>query len=153
VAVRLGRQPEPWLKWQKKMDDMEEARKPLLALASLAFLGLVAAAAWRAGRLEAALLGIPAFFAAGVLTCYYWVVLVALVLTGRRWLIAGVMAVSVVLFAADLLTPSFEAIYGLASWLLASLFAWWSVQVALGITERPSSDSGCSRGRRTKRGR
>ena len=146
-------QPEPWLKWQKKMDDMEEARKPLLALASLAFLGLVAAAAWRAGRVEAALLGIPAFFAAGVLTCYYWVVLVALVLTGRRWLIAGVMAVSVVLFAADLLTPSFEAIYGLASWLLASLFAWWSVQVALGITERPSSDSGCSRGRRTKRGR
>ncbi len=72
VAVRLGRQPEPWLKWQKKMDDMEEARKPLLAL---------------------------------------------------------------------------------ASWLLASLFVAWSVQVALGITERPSSDFGCSRGRQTKRGR
>ncbi len=146
-------QPEPWLGWQKKMDAMEEAKKPLLAAASLAFLGMVAVAAWRAGRVEAALLGIPAFFAAGVLTCYYWVVLVALVLTGRRWLIAAVMAISVLLFAADLLTPSFEAIYGLASWLLASLFVWWSVLVARGVTETPSSGSGYSHGKRTKRGR
>ena len=146
-------QPEPWLKWQKKMDAMEEERKPLLAAASLAFLGLAGAAAWRSGRVEAALLGIPALFAAGVLTCYYWVMLVALVLTGRRRLIAGVMAASVALFAADLLSPSFETIYGLMSWLLAALLAAWAFEAVRGVTGTPSSDSGCSPGRRRKRGR
>ena len=146
-------QPEPWIKWQKKMDAMEEARKPLLALAALAFLGMAGAAAWRTDRVEAALLGVPAVFAAGVLTCYYWVMLVPLVLASRRWLTAAVLGTSLVLFVADLSTPSFEAIFGLCSWLLAALFVAWAVQVIRGVTEAPSSDSAGSPGRRKKRGR
>jgi len=145
--------PEPWTRWQRKMDEMEAARRPLLALATLAFLGTVAAAAWRADRTEAVLLGIPAVFAAGVLTCYYWVMLAAVPMARRSWLVAGALAASVVLFVFDLATPSFELIYGVMSWLLLALFVAWAVDLARGVTERPSSGSGYSRGRRRKRGR
>jgi hypothetical protein len=145
--------PEPWERWQKKMDQMEADRKPLLVAATLLWLGAIGFAAWNASREEALLLGIPALFSVGVLTCYYWMILSAVPLVRRRWLVEGVLATSVVLFVADLLTPSFEAIYGLASWLLSALFAVWVFQAARGVSEGSSSDSGCSPARRTKRDR
>ncbi len=146
-------QPEPWLLWQRKMDAMETERRPLLLLASLGFLGVVAAGAWKAGRVEAFLLGIPAVFAAGVLTCYYWIMLLLVPLARRGWLVASVVGLSVALFALDLLTPSFEMIYGAMSWMLALLFLAWPLTVARRISETPSSGSSYSREKRRKRGR
>jgi len=145
--------PEPWTRWQRKMDEMEAGRKPLLALAALVFLGMVAVAAWRADRTEAVLLGIPAVFAAGVLTCYYWVMLAAVPIARRSWLVAGTLALSIGLFALDLVTPSFELIYGAMSWLLVLLFVAWALNLVRAFSERPSSGSGYSRGKRRKRGR
>lgn len=118
--------PEPWLRWQARMDRLQDDRRPWLLIASALMLAMVVAAAWRQRREEAAVLGIVVAFAAVVLTCYYWVMLLLLP-TGRgRWgPTAGWLALNAGLYGLHLATPSFEMIYGLMSWALLVFFLAW----------------------------
>ncbi len=117
---------EPWLRWQAKMDRLARHRAPLLATASGLLLAVVGLAAWRQTRHQAAVLGIAVAFAAVVLTCYYWVMLLLLP-TGRgRWVpTAGWLGINAGLFGLHLVTPSFEMIYGVMSWALAAFLLAW----------------------------
>jgi hypothetical protein len=127
-------QPEPWLRWQEKMDRLKVERRPWTwALAAL-FLAVVATASWRAERDESIVLGIGAVFALLLLTCYYWILLVLVPLRRRpppRVTAAALLLLSAGLFALHLATPSFEMIFGLMSWALALLFLAWAGPDAL----------------------
>jgi len=117
---------EPWLRWQAKMDRLARDRTPLLAAASGLFLVVVGLAAWRQPRHQAAVLGIAVAFAAVVLTCYYWVMLLLLPAGRGRWIpTAGWLGINAGLFGLHLATPSFEMIYGLMSWALAIFLLAW----------------------------
>lgn len=123
------RLPEPWIKWQAKMNRLQEERRPWLLLASAAFLAVVAAAAWRMEPHEASVLGTAVAFAVVVLTCYYWVMLLLVPLGRGRWLpTAAWLVLNSALFAFHFAfreALSFEALYGLFSWALAVyLLAW-----------------------------
>ena len=123
------RLPEPWLKWQGKMNRLQDERGPLLLLASACFLAVVAAAAWRLEIHEAAVLGTAVAFAAVVLTCYYWVMLLLVPLGRGRWVpTAAWLGLNTALFGLHLATQktlSFELLYGLLSWALALFFLAW----------------------------
>ncbi len=114
--------PEPWSIWQAHMDRLKAERRLVIWGLAAALLFLVAAAAWRAPRDEAAVLGVAAIFATVLLTCYYWAMLLLLPLRRRRFALIGWLALDAVLFGLDLVTPAFEAIYGAMSWGLALLF-------------------------------
>jgi hypothetical protein len=123
------RLPEPWIKWQTKMNRLQSERRPWLLLASATFLAIVAAAAWRMEAHEAAVLGMAVAFAVVVLTCYYWVMLL-LVPAGRgRWgPTAAWLGLNTGLFALHFAFVdhlSFELLYGLLSWALAIFFLAW----------------------------
>ncbi len=123
--------PEPWSMWQVHMDRLQLERRPAVVAIALLMLALAGAAAWRSPPDEAAALGVVAVFAVVVLTCYYWVML--LVLPLRRGVAAsvGVLGLCAGLYGLDLVTPSFEMIYGAMSWGLAVLFAGWAVPDAV----------------------
>ena len=121
--------PEPWIRWQEKMNRLQNERRPVLLLAAAAFLAVVAAASWRMEIHEAAVLGMVVAFAAVVLTCYYWVMLLMVPMGRYRWgpttawlgLNTGLFA----LHLANRATLSFEMLYGLLSWALAVYFLAW----------------------------
>jgi hypothetical protein len=123
------RLPEPWINWQAKMNRLQDERQPVLLLAAAAFLAVAAAASWRMQIHEAAVLGMAVAFAAVVLTCYYWVMLLMVPMGRYRWgptaawlgLNAGLFA----LHLANRATLSFEMLYGLFSWALAVFFLAW----------------------------
>jgi hypothetical protein len=119
--------PEPWIVWQGKMNRLDAERKPWLIAASASFLAVLAAAGWRRGLADTAMLGVAATFAVVVLTCYYWVMLLFIPLGKGRWgPTVGWMTINLALFGLHRLTPpSFEMIYGLASWALAAFFLVW----------------------------
>ena len=117
--------PEPWSLWQVHMDRLQRERIGAVFALAFAMLALVSVAAWRSPPDEAAVLGPAAVFAAVVLTCYYWVMLVAVPLRRGSSAAVGVLLVSLGLYGLDLVTPSFEMIYGAMSWALAVLFLVW----------------------------
>ncbi len=117
--------PEPWSRWQAHMDRLQGERAWAVGLAALAFLALLAAAAWRAPPDQATVLGVVAVFAVVVLTCYYWMMLLAMPLRRGATAAVGLLALGAGLFALDLATPAFEMIYGVMSWGLAVLFVVW----------------------------
>jgi len=123
------RLPEPWLRWQEKMNRLQDERRWELRLAAALFLAVVAAASWRLEIHEAAVLGMAVAFAVVVLTCYYWVMLLLVPLGRGRWLpTAAWLGLNTALFALHLatrLTLSFELLYGLLSWALALYFLAW----------------------------
>jgi hypothetical protein len=141
--------PEPWLRWQHKMDRLlAERRTGIYALAVL-YLGVVAAASWRARRDESLVLGIGAVFALALLTCYYWAMLLLVPIRSDKHGAAVLLALSAALCAVHLATPpSFEMVYGVMSWALALLaWAWLGPDAvatprdALRRMKRPSSAS------------
>lgn len=123
------RLPEPWLRWQDKMNRLQDERRPALLLASALFLAVVAAASWRLEIHEAAVLGMAVAFAVVVLTCYYWVMLLFVPLGRGRWGPAAAwLGLNTGLFALHLANRtalSFELLYGLLSWALAIYFLAW----------------------------
>jgi hypothetical protein len=139
-------QPEPWLRWQAKMDRLKVERRPWTwALAGL-FLAVVAAASWRAEKDESIVLGIGAVFALLLLTCYYWILLVLVPLHRRpppRVAAAVLLLFSAGLYALHLSTNSFEMIFGIMSWALAPLFlAWAGPDAWASLRELTRGDSG-----------
>lgn len=118
--------PEPWLPWQRKMDRLQDERRPwFYALAAL-YLALVVAASWRARPDEAVVLGIGAVFAVGLLTCYYWAMLLLVPIRSGKGGAAVLLTLSAVLCGLHLATPpSFEMVYGAMSWALALLLLVW----------------------------
>jgi hypothetical protein len=129
------RLPEPWIKWQEKMNRLQDERRPLLLLATAIFVALTAAAAWRLEVHESAVLGMAVAFAVVVLTCYYWVMLLLVPMGRGRWgPTAAWLALNTALFAGHYIyrdTLSFEALYGLFSWALAIYFLAWLAPDAL----------------------
>ena len=123
------RLPEPWIRWQEKMNRLQDERRPVLLLASALFLVVVAAAAWRLEIHEAAVLGMAVAFAVVVLTCYYWVMLLLVPLGRGRWGPTAVwLGLNTAIYAFHLATRttlSFELLYGLISWVLAVYFLAW----------------------------
>jgi len=123
--------PEPWSLWQVHMDRLQRERTGAIVAVALLLLSLVGVAAWRSSPDEAAVLGPAAVFAAVLLTCYYWVMLVAVPFRRGVAATVGVLSMSVALFALDLATPSFEMIYGAMSWALAAVFVAWTAPEAV----------------------
>ena len=123
--------PEPWSLWQVHMDRLQRERAGAVAAVAALLLALVGVAAWRASPDEAAVLGPITVFAAVLLTCYYWVMLVAVPFRRGVAATVGVLSMSVALFALDLATPSFEMIYGAMSWALAAVFVAWTAPEAV----------------------
>jgi len=121
--------PEPWIRWQAKMNRLQDERRPVLLLTAAVFLGVVAAAAWRLEIHEAAVLGMAVAFAAVVLTCYYWVMLLLVPLGRGRWgPTASWLGLNTVLYTIHFVnqsTLSFELLYGFFSWALAVYFLAW----------------------------
>ena len=71
-------------------------------------------------------------FAAVVLTCYYWMMLLLVPLGRGRWgPTATWLGINTGLFALHLATPAFEMIYGLLSWALAFFFLAWMAPDAI----------------------
>jgi len=121
--------PEPWLRWQGKMNRLDEARRLPILGAAVCFLLVTAAAAWRLEVHQAAVLGMAVAFAVVVLTCYYWVMLLLVPLGRGRWgPTVGWLGLNTGLYAihlANIQALSFELIYGLLSWALALYFLAW----------------------------
>jgi hypothetical protein len=118
--------PEPWLPWQRKMNRLEEERGAWIHGLAALYLGLIAAAGWQARRDESLVLGIGAVFALTLLTCYYWAMLLLVPIRGDRLATATLLLLSAGLYSIHLATPpSFEMIYGVASWALALLLLVW----------------------------
>jgi hypothetical protein len=111
------------------MNRLQDERRPALLLATVVFLAVAAAAAWRLEVHEAAVLGTAVAFAAVVLTCYYWVMLLLVPLGRGRWgPTAAWLALNTGLYALHIATRttlSFEMLYGLLSWALAVYFLAW----------------------------
>ena len=118
--------PEPWLRWQAKMDRLHDQRQAFILGGAIAFLMFIVLAAWRWEPREAAVLGTAIAFGAVILTCYYWVMLCLLPLSRGRWRpTAGLLALNLGLYGLHLLTPSFEMIYGTMSLALLVFFMAW----------------------------
>lgn len=121
--------PEPWIRWQQKMTRLQDERGPVLLLATAMFLAVVAAASWRLEIHEAAVLGTAVAFAAVVLTCYYWVMLLLVPLGRGRWGPTAVwLGLNSAIYGLHLATHkslSFEMLYGLFSWVLGLYFLAW----------------------------
>ena len=123
---------EPWILWQSRMNERQAMLRPLLVMASGLYLLIIAAAAWQMPQDEASTLGIGVAFAAVVLTCYYWVMLLLIPMGRGRWgPVATVLALNSGLYALHLMTPSFEVIYGVFSWMLAIGILIWAAPDAL----------------------
>lgn len=121
--------PEPWIRWQAKMNRLQDERRPVLLIAAAAFIAVVAAASWRLEVHEAAVLGTAVAFAAVVLTCYYWVMLLMVPMGRGRWgPTAAWLTLNTGLYALHIATRttlSFEMLYGLFSWALMLYFLAW----------------------------
>jgi len=121
--------PEPWIRWQQKMTRLQDERGPVLLLATAMFLAVVAAASWRLEIHEAAVLGTAVAFAAVVLTCYYWVMLLLVPIGRGRWGPTAVwLGLNSAIYGLHLATHkslSFEMLYGLFSWALGLYFLAW----------------------------
>ncbi|MEM8931850.1 MAG: hypothetical protein AAGE94_11790 [Acidobacteriota bacterium] len=114
--------PEPWIHWQAKMDGLKHDRAAVLWAARLAFLALLAAAAWKAKPEEAATMSLGAVFALVLTTCYYWQALLILPFLGSWPVVWGALALNIVQYALHYQSPAFELRYGLMSWGLLVLF-------------------------------
>ena len=124
--------PEPWIAWQRKMTRLEDERQVWIWSLAALYLLVIAAAAWRAERDEAVVLGIGGVFALALLTSYYWAMLLLVPLRGGRLAAAVLLFLSAALYALHLATPpSFEMIYGVMSWALAVLLLVWAGPAAL----------------------
>ncbi len=118
--------PEPWIFWQERMNRRQADRGHFLLMASGLLMLMAAGAGLRWRRDQAAVLGVVVAFAAVVLTCYYWVMLLLVPLGRGRWLpTAGWLALNTALYALHRITPAFEMIYGLMSWALLAFFIAW----------------------------
>lgn len=118
--------PEPWLHWQAKMDRLKHDRRPALLGATALFLLVVALAARRMTPDEAAVLGLPIVFAAVLLTCYYWVMLLFLPMERDRWgPTAAWLGCNLGLYVLHMMSPSFELIYWTMSLGMAVVFLGW----------------------------
>jgi len=119
--------PEPWIAWQRKMTRLEGERQVWIWSLAALYLLVFAAAAWRAERDEAVVLGIGAVFALVLLTSYYWAMFLLVPLRGGRLAAAVLLLLSAALYALHLATPpSFEMIYGVMSWAVALLLLAWA---------------------------
>lgn len=136
--------PEPWIHWQAKMNAMKHDYRVLLALAMLLYGGVIVAAAWRHPSDEAAALGLGVVYAALLLTCYYWVML--LMLPFKRRSDAAVLAFfafNALALTLHFVHPASEWRYGLVSWTLGLLFLIWAFPDALRTLRRvPEDDPG-----------
>jgi hypothetical protein len=124
--------PEPWGPWKQEMQRRYEERRVLIWLLAALLLLPTAAAAWRAAPHEALILGIVPVFALLSITCYYWVMLVALALWRTRGPAMGVLALNAALFGlhyrrADELASglSLAVVGGATSLGLLVLFLAW----------------------------
>lgn len=121
--------PEPWRAWQRLMDERTESRKAAIRLGQAAFLALLAAAAWRMRVADSALLGMGAVYALGLLTGYYWAMLLLVPVRRGTRATEGVLLMGAALFALHTATPAFEAIYGAMSVFLLVLLAGLAIGV------------------------
>lgn len=117
--------PEPWIHWQAKMNRLEAERSVGTSMLAGFYLLLVALASWRARRDTSIVLGMGAIFSLALLTCYYWIMLLLVPIRNPRWGTVALLLFSAWLYGLHLVTPSFEMIYGLASWGLALLLLVW----------------------------
>jgi hypothetical protein len=123
--------PEPWIQAQSVIEERRAERQVLLAALRLAFLGLLAAAGWRATPAESVVLGMVAVFTLTAPTCYYWSLLALLPLQRRLFPVQGAVALSGALYLVHLRFEAFEMRYGLLSLGLALLFLAWILPDAL----------------------
>jgi hypothetical protein len=131
--------PEPWLDVQTRIAERRQEHRFLIAGAQLALLLLLVAAVWRASLAEAALAGMIAIFALGNLTCYYWILLLAVPLRRSVSLVFAILLLNLGLHLLHFQQPAFEMRYGLMSWGLALIFLGWGVADAL--RRRASAES------------
>ena len=135
--------PEPWIHWQAHMDQRAHDRR-WLVLGAAGVLGLLAlGAALRGGTPVGAAVGPSLVFAATALTCYYWGMVVVMLVRRHTATAtaAALLAMNVVLCWLHFRTPAFEMRYGVMSWLLLALFVWWLLDGG-GWRERLGSHGG-----------
>jgi len=124
--------PEPWTHWQAKMNKMKYDRRHPLALAIILYVGMIAAAAWRASVDEAAALGMGAIYAFLLLTCYYWAMLLMLPFKrGSQAALIAFLGFNVFWCLVHFCHTSSELRYGLLSWGLGLLFIIWALPDAI----------------------
>jgi hypothetical protein len=130
VIVRsLGEGPQPALADRTPADILEtldDRRLPALGLKAL-WLILLAAAITRASPTQAALLSMGIVFALTPLSNYYWMMLTFLVLGRSNAPAFGVLLLSPILCATQLLASDYAIRYGLISVGLSILFLWWAL--------------------------
>ena len=105
----------------RRIDSRLAERRPALLALKGAFLASVAAAAWRAGTLRAAALGLAATFALTPLASYYWVMLLLLPLAYGAPAALAILALSALVHAVDALPPPLAFPHALMSAGLALL--------------------------------
>lgn len=125
-----------WTVWQDRMNRAQHERWPFYLVAAALLLVLVAAAAWRAPVEEAAVLGVAAVFALLVLSCYYWVMLVAMPMRRGTLTTSGLLGLNVVLCGAEILHQPTEVTYAIMAWALLALFLAWLLPAALRTLRR-----------------
>jgi len=124
--------PEPWIHWQAKMNAMKSDRRVFIALAMLLFTGVIVAAAWRCSIDEATALGIGVAYAALLLTCYYWTMVMMLPFKRRSdAAVLAFFAFNVLSCFAYFVHSASEFRYGLVSWMLGALLLIWALPDAL----------------------
>lgn len=122
AAWPVGRRFEVW---QERMEASARNSKAAFAVVAALLLALAGAAAWDTPLDEALVVGIAVVFAALVLTCYYWVLLVAGALrVGRLWAPA-LLLLNALLCGMELAGTPSEVTFAAMAWgLLALLVAW-----------------------------
>ncbi|MCP4036379.1 MAG: hypothetical protein GY733_05535 [bacterium] len=104
------------------------------ALASLAMLGLMGFASWRARIDQAATYGILAMFALTPAASYYWIMVIVLCLGASRWPGIAMLCLSTALYLTSqwYTTGTYHPfLYGLMAWGLGALLIAWIVSEAL----------------------
>lgn len=126
--------PDPWRPWEEEMSRRRDRmRLPFMAVAAV-FLLLVAGAAWRATPSEAVVLGLGAIFALTHLTCYYWLLLLAVPLRRHAtFATVAILLLYAALYGVHLLHPAFELSFGVFSWGLGLFFLGWTAPAAAGL--------------------
>jgi hypothetical protein len=109
------------------MEALESQYRPAVILASACLVLLLVAAMWRTPPDQAALLGVVAVFALLLTTCYYWSMLLLLPARKGAAAVAGLLALNVVLYGADLAGAATSSLYGLMSLGLLVFFLFWVV--------------------------
>lgn len=116
-------QPEPWARWQERLDQRLDQRGGVIWLARAALLALFVLACRRVSPTTAAALGMTFIFTATLSTCYYWQMLALLVVLRSARVIHAVMLINLAMFGLHFASPAFEFRYGLFSWILLVFFA------------------------------